>query len=401
MSIIKENIFQVGAVDPALRVFDIIMTANHGTSYNSYLVKGSEKTALIETCHDKLFDQYVENISQYCDPKEIDVIVLNHNEPDHTGALARLLDVVGDATVYTSKVGATYIKEITNRKDMKIVGVADGDTLDLGGKTLKFISAPFLHWPDSMFTYIEEDKVVCTCDFLGGHYCEPYVFDHKILDKDAYYSEFETYYAAIFGPFKPYVLAGLEKLEKLEFDVVLPSHGPVLTKQNGGELDNSIQKYKEWSTPVKNEQKIVPVFYTSAYGNTEKMAQAIVKGVLNKLPDAQVVAYDIIKHDMSVLAGLINSCDGFAVGTPTINRDAVEPVWQLLHSIDPINCMKKPFFVFGSFGWSGEGIVNANARLVSLKCQPVHDGYKVKFTPSDDNMAEVTELGEVLAGAIK
>ncbi len=395
---IKENIFSVGGFDPALRVFDIVMSAEYGTSYNSYIVRGSEKTALIEACHEKLYDSYIENIKEVCELSNIDIIVLNHNEPDHTGSVARLVQEIPNVEVYTTKVGAVYLSAITNSPDINIHTVKSGETIDLGGKTLEFIQAPNLHWPDSMFTYIKEDKAVFTCDFLGAHYCEPSMLDSGILHTDCYDIGFKNYYDAIFAPFKPFVLQGLEKLSQLDFDIVLPSHGPVLTRS--ATLDNALERYREWSTVAPRERKLIPVFYTSAYGNTEKLAFAIAEGI-RSVADFDVETYDIIEHDHAKLAGIINECDGVAIGTPTLNRDAVEPVWALLSSISAINSAKKPALVFGSYGWSGEGVPNVAQRLASLKFRLVNDGYKVVFTPTEENIAQAREIGVQLGEACK
>ena len=396
---LKKGIYEIGALDPTLRVFDIIMTADYGTSYNSYLVKGEKKTALIEACHSKFYDQYLDHIRAICDPKDIDTIVLNHNEPDHTGAMARLLLEVGDATVYTTQSGALFIKAITNDPKIKIQIVRDGDILDLGGKTLQFVTAPFLHWPDSMFTYIKEDEVVFTCDFLGSHYCEPYLYDHKIQDTNAFDHAFKNYYTAIFDPFKPYVLKGLLKLDALTFDMVLPSHGPVLTKGENGQLDQALANYLAWSTIIPREKKCIPIFYTSAYGHTQALAESLAQGVRETV-DAEVVTYDIIKHDMAELAHIINHCDGFGIGSPTINRDAVKPVWDLINTIDAINCGKRPFVAFGSYGWSGEGVANLTQRLVGLKCKPIDAGFRNIFTPTEDDLSAIKLLGVALATAV-
>ncbi len=190
---IKDGIWSVGALNPAMRVFDIVMTTEYGTSYNSYLVRGSHKTALIDACHKSFFPQYLQNIQEVCPPEEIDYIVLNHNEPDHTGALAMLLEKTGPVTIYTTQAGSLYIKNITNRTDLDLHVVKEGEELDLGGKTLRFVPAPFLHWPDSMFTYLPEDKAVFTCDFLGAHYCEPYVYDHAMVYPGKYEEAFRGY----------------------------------------------------------------------------------------------------------------------------------------------------------------------------------------------------------------
>ena len=397
---IKKGIYSVGALNPAMRTFDIVMTTDYGTSYNSYLVQGEQKTALIDVCHRTFFNQYIENIQSVCPLDKIDYIILNHNEPDHTGALAQLLEMVGPVPVYTTQSGSLYIKNITNLPQMDIHVVKEGDTIDLGGKTLRFIPAPFLHWPDTMFTYLQEQEVVFTCDFLGSHYCEPYLYDYAMAYPQKYEAALKGYYDAIFGPFPKYVVAGLAKLKAMNFDMVLPSHGPVLTRQPGGRLDLALERYALWSAPELREKKLIPVFYTSAYGNTRQMAEAVANGI-KEIVDAEVELFDIIDHDMEKLHTLLNCCDGFAVGTPTINRDAVPPVWYLLAGADAVNCGKKPCAVFGSFGWSGEGVPNVSARLSSLKMNLVAEGLKVAFVPTDEDLAKVTELGKILGRAVK
>lgn len=397
MKQITEGVYAVGALNPAMRVFDIVMATDYGTSYNSYLIKGTEKTALIDVCHRSFFEPYLENIREVCDPGSIDYVILNHNEPDHTGALAQLLPELGAVTIYTSQAGSIYIKAITNRTDLDIHVVKDGETLDLGGKTLRFISAPFLHWPDSIFTYLPEDRAVFTCDFLGAHYAEPYVFDYNVTYVDKYSAAFRGYYDAIFGPFGKYVQAGLKKLDQLDFDMVLPSHGPILTSDTL--LETAIAKYRTWSAPPEREKKLVAVFYTSAYGNTKRMAVEVMNGVIAQAggsKNVDVRLCDIIEHPMAELHGLLNECDGFAVGTPTINRDAVPPVWNLLAGMDAINSQKRPCVVFGSYGWSGEGVPNVAARLQSLKCSLAEEPLRANFVPAQEDLDKAKALGAAL-----
>ena len=395
---ITKGVYAVGAVNPNLRVFDIVMKTEYGTTYNAYIVKGAEKTALIETCHARFFDVFVENIREVCDPAQIDYIILNHNEPDHSGVLARLMDLCPKAQIIASQAGSIYLKNITNRADLKVMVAKDGEKVDLGGKTLTFISAPFLHWPDSIFTWLEEDKILFSCDFLGAHYCEPYVLDTRVNHPEAYESAFLGYYEAIFGPFKPYVLKGLEKIKDLDLEFVCPSHGPVLTKN--GRISYVKEMYEKWSQPVKNEVPLIPVFYVSAYGNTRHVAESIAKGIRSALPQAQVETYDVIHHDMGKLQGLLAASDAFAIGSPTLNRDALPPIWELLTHIDAVNCQKKPALVFGSYGWSGEAVPYLTARIEQLKMKPFGEGFKVCFVPSEEDLAKAEELGAQFAASL-
>lgn len=402
MSIVelRKGIFSVGISNPNMRVFDIVMATDSGTSYNSYVVKGKEKTALIETCHADFFDLYIENIKDVCPLEEIDYIVLNHNEPDHSGALAQLMELMPKVKIVASQAGSQYLKNITNIPNIEIIKAKDGDKLDLGGKTLTFINAPFLHWPDSMFTWVEEEKTLFTCDFFGCHYCEPYYLDTNIAYPRAYEDALKLYYEAIFGPFGPYVKKGLEKIKALspKPELFCTSHGPILTK--GCKLEHVMECYEKWSEPLINPVPLIPVFYCTAYGNTGKIAESIAKGIRSSLPTACVETYDIIEHDMASLQEKLNRSTGFAVGSPTLNRDAVPPVWILLSGVDAINSAKKPALVFGSYGWSGEAVPNVKARLEGLKMKVFGEGFKVTFVPTEDDLMEAEKLGEEFARSL-
>ncbi|WP_343208195.1 FprA family A-type flavoprotein [Anaerolentibacter hominis] len=393
---VSETVYSVGILNPAMRIFDVVMKTEYGTSYNSYIVKGSEKIALIETCHHTFWKQYLENIREVCEPEQIDYIILNHCEPDHSGALRELLSVCTNAQIYVSQAGSIYLKNITNRVDLPLTVAKDGASLDLGGgNVLRFIAAPFLHWPDSMFTWMESENMLFSCDFFGSHYCEPHLFDYNIAYPDKYKSAMKNYYDAIFGPFKPYVLKGLDKIKDLDIETVCSSHGPVLTR--GNYLEYVRDQYARWSEPSVNEVKTVPLFYCSAYGNTGEIAKAIQKGILSVIPDANVEIYDINEHDMGTLQAVLNSSDAFGIGSPTINSDAVGPVWNLLSHVDAINNRKKPVIVFGSYGWSGEAVPNLTDRLKGLKTNVFGDGLKIPFVPSEEELKKAEEFGAEFA----
>lgn len=398
MKMVTKDIYSVGVLNPNMRVFDIVMKTEYGTSYNSYIVKGTEKTALIETAHRKFFESYLENIQSVTDIKKIDYIIMNHNEPDHSGAVAKLLELNPNITIVISQAGSIYLKNIANYPTMNLQVVKDGDSIDLGGKTLSFINAPFLHWPDSMFTWCEEAGALFSCDFLGAHYCEPQMVDTKISYMEAYESALKNYYDAIFGPFKPYVLKGLDKIKDLDIQYACTSHGPVLTKK--GLLPKAIEKYYAWSQPEARENKQIPIFYCSAYGNTELIAGAIADGIRDAIQGAQVELFDIIEYDMSMLGAKLNGSDAFLIGSPTINKDAVPPVWQLLAHVDAVNIQKRPCAIFGSYGWSGEAIPNLTARLTGLKTKLFETPFKVTFVPTEDDLQHARAFGKAFAETI-
>lgn len=388
---ITDAVSYTGVQNPNMRVFDVIMRTEYGTSYNSYLVKGSEKTALIEASHLTFFDYFLDNIREVIGEGTIDYLVLNHTEPDHSGCVAMLMELYPDLTVVVSQAAAIYIKNITNQPDIKLRVVKDGDSISLGDKTLQFINAPFLHWPDSMFTWLPEEKVLFSCDFLGCHYCEPQVMDTRIAYPKAYETAFRYYYDCIFGPFKPYVLKGLEKIQGLDIDFVCNSHGPVLTK--GAQLEKAMALYREWSAPMIRDHKLIPIFYCTAYGNTALLGEAVAKGIHKVLPDAEVVLYNIIEHSMDLLAEQLNSCDAALIGALTINREAVPPIWQLLGNIEAVNFAKRPVALFGSFGWSGEAFPHVAERLTSMKANVFKKQFKINFVPSENDLESAEAFG--------
>ncbi|MDR0905621.1 MAG: FprA family A-type flavoprotein [Oscillospiraceae bacterium] len=398
MKQLTDAISYCGVLNPNMRVFDVIMRTEYGTSYNSYVVRGSEKTAIIDASHKTFSDAYLGDLAAEFAVRPPDYLVLNHTEPDHSGAVADLVRRYPDITLVLTAAAAVFIKAISNLDDLKLHVVKNGDEISLGDKTLRFIPAPFLHWPDTMFTYVPEEKAVFTCDFLGAHYCEPQLLDTAIVYPDAYLAAAKHYYDCIFGPFPGYVRAGLEKLRELDFDIALTSHGPLLTKN--GKLGDIIGAYTDWSTEKPRGQKHIPIFYCTAYRNTQLLAEAIKVGIKKALPDAEVGTYNIIEHDLDSLAALLNGSDAFAVGSPTINRDAVPPVMQLLSLTDSINIAKRPAAVFGSYGWSGEGVPHAAERLTSVGCE-VFGQYRVNFVPSGSDINGAVAFGENFAKSLK
>lgn len=390
---LKDNIYSVGVLNPGLRVFDIIMLTKYGTTYNAYLVKG-EKTALIETVHENSFDEYLENIEALVDIKDIDYIILNHTEPDHTGSVRRILEINPNITVISTAPGNKYVSGISNSKISSKI-VKHNDTLDLGnGKVLRFIIAPFLHWPDSMFTYLESDKMLFSCDFLGAHYCEPTMMDTKIKYPEQYEEAFKYYFDAIFGPFKKSVLEGLDKIKDLDIDMICTSHGPILTEK----IESAKSKYRSWCEEAlkpKDKKKCL-ILYVSAYGYTKKLADAAYEQ-LTSSNKYDVKMINVIEEDMSKIKEEIDEADAIMFGSPTINRDALKPIWDVLSCTDAIINRGKPAAVFGSYGWSGEAVPMLKARAESLGLKVVGDGFRTTFNPTEDdikNMKEYTKLLE-------
>ncbi len=381
---ISKHVDYIGVMNPNLRIFDIVMQADYGTTYNAYIVRDS-KNVLVETVHEKFFDEWVDNINALCGVDKIDYLIMNHTEPDHSGSIAKLLELNPNITVYASTSGIKFIQAIANA-EIKHVVANEGDTLNLGATTLKFISAPFLHWPDSIFTYCEQDKVLFTCDMFGAHYCEPGVFDTKVRYHDAYDKSFKGYYDAIFGPFKPYVISAIDKIKDLAIDYVCTSHGPVLSETFAAVKD----KYAKWSAPTTPSGAVV--VYASAYGYTEMLAQAIAKGIADS--GISVKSYDVLHAPLSEITESIEGAEYLAVGSPTINRDAVKPIWDVLTTIDAIGSGKKKASAFGSYGWSGEAVKMMEDRLKSLKFKLIGENMRVNFKPTAEDLNKFYEHGK-------
>ncbi len=388
---ITAGIHWVGVLDPQLRIFDVIMRAEHGTTYNSYLVRGQDKVALVDANKGKFTSHFLETVEAAVDPLEIDYVVLNHLEPDHSGALGALLERSMRAKVVTSRPGEVFVRNILNR-EIDVQVVADGERLDLGGKTLRFLNAPFLHWPDTMFTYVEEDQVLFTCDFLGAHYCDDRLFNDLV---ENYEYAFRYYFNVIMRPFKEHVRRGLDKIEALPVRVICPSHGPIL--RSG--IRDYLERYRAWSADQpKREHKRLLVFYASSYGNTERMARSIAEGARRGGADATTL--DLVGVDLHTVIDDVETADGICVGSCTINGDALEHAWALLSSLATIKVKGKLGAAFGSFGWSGEGPKMLWDRLKGLRFRVPEEPMRVQLVPSDAELRQCEAFGEKLAEAL-
>lgn len=389
---LRKGVWSVGVLNPSLRVFDIVMESKYGTSYNAYLLTG-EKNVLIETVHTDYFEEYVENIEQVLPLERVDYLIMNHNEPDHSGSVSKLLERCPGLKIFCTAAGKKYLEDITNRT-FPVQVVKAGDTLDLGGKTLEFIPAPMLHWADSMFTWDPADKVVFTCDFLGAHFCEPTMLDSRVHAREAYAKERHFYYQCIFGPFAPYVQAGLGKLPA-EAEMACTSHGPVLTET----LEECKALYRQWSTPVPREGKTAAIIYASAYGCTRALAQAAAEALEEM--GIHTVQHDVTMESLDACAAIANEADVVLVGSATINRDAPKAVWDVLGSIDAINTKGRAAGAFGAYGWSGEAPGMLQTRLGQLKFATPAEPFRVLFTPTAADLDGMKDYARSVAALLK
>lgn len=391
---VKKDIYFTGVVDKDLEVFDIIMETEFGTTYNSYLIK-DEKTVLFDTVKPNFKDEFLENLSQITNISDIDYVVIHHTEPDHAGSLKYILDINPDIEVYCTKTAKIYLSEQIN-KPFKCHVITDGETLNIGKRTLKFITAPFLHWADTMFTYVTEDKTLLTCDAFGCHFAS---VDADAVESEDYLKSARHYYDCIVKPFAKHVLNAINKVVelKIDFDTILTSHGPMLTKDPMA----AVKRYLDWSTEVINttNQNQVALFYLSAYTNTLKMAKKIEEGLVSE--GAKVTLYDLEEMSLEEMHDAVVMSKVVLLGSPTINKTMVKPMWDLFSVIDPMANQGKIGGVFGSYGWSGEGITMAETLIKSMCFKMPVPSLKKKFFPCEDTLKECFDFGVEFAKLIK
>lgn len=385
---ISNDVKWVGILDYDIRTFDIVMHTRYGTTYNSYFINAEKKT-LIEVAKEKFSETYIRKIREVTDPAEIQYIILDHTEPDHSGSLNLLLELSPEATVVGSGNAIRYLNDIVNRPFKSLV-VKDGDTLDLGNKTLRFISAPNLHWPDSMFTLLVEDNILFTCDVFGAHYCTDKLFS----DFGKEHSEaFKYYFDIIMSPFSRFMLKAIEKIKPLELRFICPGHGPV-HKENIGKALELTRKYAEEYMNIVSEQNRMNILiaYVSAYGYTRDAAYIIAEGIL-ETEGITVDITDIEDIELGELEQKIIKADGLIVGSPTINQNTLLPVYKLFALLNPLRDKGKLGGAFGSFGWSGESpdIILENLRLLKLKI--FEETAAFKFSPVNDKKEQLKEFG--------
>jgi flavorubredoxin len=384
---VSDSVQWIGILDEDIVTFDIVMETKYGTTYNSYFIDAEKKT-IIDTSKAKFWDTYLKKIQQVCKPEEIEYIVMNHTEPDHSGNLANLLKLAPNATVVGSGQALNYLSEIIDF-EFRSQKVRDGDEIDLGNKTLKIIGAPNLHWPDSIYTYLVEEKLLFTCDSFGAHYCDEKMFDDQIADHE---EAFKYYFDVILKPFSKFMLKALEKIKAFEINTICPGHGPILRsnwKKYVELSENYSQEYLEKTKSFKNR---VFLAYISAYGYTAEMADNIRKGLV-ETGDIEVEMADIEHMLMGDLEAKLVSSDALILGSPTINQNTLLPVYKLFSIVNPIRDKGKLAAAFGSYGWSGEAVKLIQDHLANLKFTIALEGLGEKFYPYDGKSENFKDFG--------
>jgi flavorubredoxin len=380
---IADNVFSVGVKDPGLQVFDIIMPIKHGTTYNAYLIKGSNKVALVDTVKHGFTDEYFANVAEHVPVDKIDYLIVNHNEPDHSGSMVAVLEKNPNVEIVCSASALPFVRNVINR-EARITPVKDNHKIDLGGKTLTFKLMPYMHWPDTLMEYLHEDRILFSNDGFAAHLSPTALFDDEITENIDIDHETSYYFSMIMRPYTGFIRKNLPKLNEFDIRMIAPSHGPV---QRRHPL-KYINAYKDWSQDKSEGRNLVTIFFASSYGNTESLAKALadhlkqggfetaVVDVGSKLGDS---ARDRIEESTAVL-----------IGTPTFNGDAVKPVWDLVGLFSSVYAVGKKAAVFGSYGWGGEGIKLVAERLAGLKLKVFEEQFRARLVPSTEEMTELS-----------
>lgn len=384
---IKPDVYWVGVKDWNRRIFDALIPLPEGTTYNAYLVQGKEKTALVDTVNPGFEGELEEKIAQVISETPLDYIVMNHAEPDHAGAIPVMMELHKGAQLITTEKGAKMAQIYYNVPAERTRIVKDGDSVELGGKTLKFIEAPFLHWPETMFTYLAEDKILFPCDFFGAHTA----FGLQEDEVEDILSLAKRYFGEIMMPFRKMGKKALEKIQDLEIKVIAPSHGPIYKNP-----EKILEAYRKWTAGETREKAII--VYVSMWKSTEAMIKTMVETLLSE--GIEVSLYNVSNSDIGDIARNLVDARGIVLGTPTV-LGGMHPV--AAHAANLVKALRPPLkygVVLGSYGWGGGARRQALEVLGPMKIQVV-GSLEVNGPPSDEDHKKIAEIGKLLSHKIK
>ncbi len=378
---IKKDVFYVGVQDWDRELFDELIPLAEGTSYNSYFVKGRDKNLLIDTVDPSKTEAFVENIKSL-NVDKIDYIVSQHAEQDHSGSIPRILEIYPQAKVVTNAKCKDFLKSLLLIDESKFITVEDGTELSLGDKTLKFILTPWVHWPETMSTYLKEDKILFTCDFFGSHVASSELF---VGENTARALEgAKRYYAEIMMPFRSSIKSNLKKIEPLEVDLIAPSHGQIYDKP-----ELIVDAYRKWtSDEVQNKVTIV---YLSMHGSTTKMVERLIDDLVKR--DIIVEPFNVVSMDVGKLAISLVDSATVVIATPTMLVGMHPNIAYVAYLFNALRPKTKFISIINSYNWGGQAIEQLKGMISSVKAEiidPVSvNGYpKVQDLDSIDNLSE-------------
>jgi len=377
---INENIFFVGALDKERMLFDELIPTPDGTTYNSYIIKGSEKTALMDTVDPTKVNDLINNLKEL-KIKNIDYIITHHAEQDHSGSIPKMLELFPKAVVVTNEKCKTLLIDLLHISEDKFKIIDDGDRISLGNKTLEFIFAPWVHWPETFLTYLKEDKILFSCDLFGSHLA----FDELMTKGDTnVYNSAKRYYAEIMMPFSKHVIKHLERISIYDIELIAPSHGPVYEKPNF-----IIDAYKDWTSDiVKNK---VMIIYVSMHGSTKKMVDYLAKSIQKK--NIGVTVFNLVKADLGEIAMTLVDYATLVVASPTVLGGAHPFVVSTSYVINALKPKTKYLSIIGSSGWSGKPLERFSETLCHVKAELLPFVF-IKGMPNEEDYIKLNQLAE-------
>lgn len=385
---ITDKVTWVGKVDWELKEFHgKEYSTRKGSSYNSYLVR-DKKTVLIDTVWQPYDKEFVTRLKQEIDLNEIDYIIANHGEIDHSGALPELLREIPNTPVYCTAKGAQILKAHYH-EDWNFVTVKTGDTLEIGDSKLIFVEAPMLHWPDSMFTYMTGENILFSNDAFGQHYATESLYN-DMVDTDELYAEAIKYYANILTPFSSLVIKKIKEVLSfnLPVDLICTSHG-VIWKENPAQI---IEQYLKWAEQYQENQ--ITIIYDTMWNATRKMAEAMADGIREVDPEITVKLYNAAITDKNDVITEVFKSKAILLGSPTVNNGYLHSIGGLLEMMKGLKFKNKKAASFGSYGWSGEVVKQLEEELKKCGFQVVNEGHRSLWVPDESEMAECRKFGQ-------
>jgi flavorubredoxin len=378
---IKEGIHWMGAVDWDRRLFDSLIPLPDGTSYNAYLIQGSEKTVLVDTVDPSMVDVLLFQLESV--PK-IDYVIAHHAEQDHSGTIPQVLEKYPNAKVLTTSKGKGMLVDLLLIPEERFVVVEDGENLSLGNKTLKFIHTPWVHWPETMVTYLQEDQILFTCDFFGSHLATT---DLYVTDEARVYEAAKRYYAEIMMPFRKIIQKNLEKIEEYEVELIAPSHGPIYDRPAF-----IMDAYRDWVSETPKNVVVLP--YISMHGSTEKMVEYLVSALAEK--GVTVHQFNLAVTDIGKLAITLVDAATVVIGTPTVHVGPHPNVFYAAYLANALRPKLKFASIIGSYGWSSKAVEQIAGLIPNLKVE-ILDPVLCKGFPREADFRALDNLAATIA----
>jgi flavorubredoxin len=390
---IRKNVFWVGYVDWSKRNFHgHELSIHRGTTYNAYLITG-EKNILIDSVSEEFSELFIENLKKIIDPSKIDIVIANHAEPDHSGAIPAVMEYAPEATVVVSTKGAESLPAHYH-KYWNLKPVKTGDSIDAGnGNQLVFVEAPMLHWPDSMFCYLTEENILFSNDAFGQHYATDYRFNDQV-DQDELYYEAIKYYANILTPFSTLVEKKIQELLAMNLfvEIIAPSHG-IIWRDNPLQI---VEKYREWAR--QKPEEYILILYDTMWNSTKRMTEAIADGISETGIKYKIINLAVADRNDTLVE--VFKASTLVIGSPTLNNGMLPTVSPILIDIKGLKFKNKQGAAFGSYGWSGEAVKEIEKVFEQCNIPVIQQNINIKWRPSEDDLEKCRQYGKNIANHI-